>query len=181
MRKRRLPFVCFCALLLLPIPSLAAQGLNLGTGMWARFSHGPSTFQLTPGASLTADMEILPDLRLGAKVLSGALLGYATGLEVSAAYSPSIGPWMPGIGIAAQGMFVSTVFYYSDGGAYVDVGSPEWSAGIALQPLRFVFKSFGISALEIVAGTDLALFGKILIVDVELFRVFIPLGEEATP
>lgn len=97
---------------LVPSGILAAEAVNVGTGMWARFSHGPSTFELAPGASLTADLEVLPDLRLGAKVLSGALLGYATGVEVSLEYSPSIGPWMPGVGIAAQGMFVSTVFYY---------------------------------------------------------------------
>jgi hypothetical protein len=166
-------------LLLVPVFSLSAAdsaGFAVGTGMWLRFHHGPSTFQLAPGASVTVSREVLPDFRLGGKLISGALFGTATGLEVSFCYAPRVGLWMPGIGIALQGVLGSSVFYYHSGTEYLDVAFPEWSAGVRIQPLRFWLGSFGISTLEFVVGTDLVQFGKILLLDLELFRVFINLG-----
>ncbi len=55
----------------------------------------------------------------------------------------------------------------------MDALFPEWSVGLALRPLRFSFGSFGISALGIVIGTDVLQFAKILLVDVDLFRVLL--------
>jgi hypothetical protein len=174
MRSRRCVAIIMLSLMLVPIVSgaeLEVNGLAVGTGMWLRFHHGPSTFALTPGASLDASFEIIPDLRLGGKFVSGAFFGYATGVEISVLYSPVLGSWMPGIGVAAQGVFGSTVFYYHGGTDYVEALFPEWSAGVALRPLQFSFGSFGISTLEIVIGTDLRQFAKILLIDVDLFRV----------
>ena len=149
-----------------------------GTGMWLRFHHGPSTFALKPGASLDLSFEPLPDFRIGGKLVSGAFFGYSTGAEVSATYSPEIGPWVPEVGAAAQAVVGSTIFYYHGGTDYVEVLSPEWSAGIVLRPLRFSFGEFGISTLDLVIGTDLSRFGKVLLVDVDLFRVVLYLGGE---
>ncbi len=157
------------------LPAAGSDGIAVGTGFWLRFHHGPSTFQLAPGASLAASGELFPSFRLGGKLISGAFFGNATGLEVSFSWAPRIGAWMPGAGIAAQGVLGSTVFYYHGGTEYLDVVFPELTAGVLFQPIRFSFGGFGISALEVVAGTDLLRFGRILVVDLQLFSVFVNL------
>jgi hypothetical protein len=141
--------------------------------MWLRFHHGPSTFALAPGISVDALVEVIPNFGVEAKFTTGALFGAATGVSVSALYTPTVRAWKPAAGLSVQGVTGSTVFYYHAGTEYLDVLFPQWSAGVVLKPLRFSFGSFGISAFEVMMGTDLRAFGQVVLVDVDLFRVIL--------
>lgn len=147
--------------------------IAVGTGMWLRFHHGPSTFALAPGASLGGLVEVVPNFSLEAKLSSGALFGIATGLSVSALFTPTVRAWRPAAGLSFQAMMGSNVFYYHAGTEYVDVLFPEWSAGVVIKPLRFSLGSFGISAFEMMMGTDLRAFGQVIVFDLDLFRVIL--------
>ena len=143
----------------------------IGAGMGLRVHYGPNSFKFGPGLLLNAAYFITPRISLSAGIFAGAFMGNSIMVSLSGSYSFLEGVYRPEVGVSMGLDFGSVVFHTDSGFSYVYPSNPEWCISLVIRPLLFTINRVRISFLDLSAGTDVLLAGRILLLNVELLTL----------
>ena len=180
MRLRSRARIFVTLLLLSGLPALGDvvraddQHFGFGMGMGTRVHYSKNSLQVTPGPAATVTFAAgeLLELRLRSHV--GAFIGHNIALSGDVLYPLSIGAWKPRIGASLSVAFGSFLFHTEDAD-YLFPSFPELGGEIVVIPARFEIGRYQVSFLEFGVGTDLALLGKVLLLDLYLIQLTVML------
>ena len=152
--------------------AVQAEDMYYGFGMGAggRLHYSKNSLQVTPGPVVTVSFSPGDPLEFRVRSHAGAFLGYNILLSGEVIYLFPFGFWRPGIGGSLSVSFGSLLFH-TDSRDYIYPSFPEYGGGILILPAQFKWGSFQLSFLETAVGTDLALLGQVLLLDLDLFQV----------
>jgi hypothetical protein len=167
-RGRRNAFFAVLGMFLSATVRLSAQSFSAGVDTGVHLQSSSNTLRLVPGLGLTLGMTLEP-LEVDARVFIGSFFGTSVFTAIDCFVLVPIGNWRPRIGLSLNLDWGDYYFFTQSADDLVRPTLPEAGIGITMKLCVLSFGRFRITAGRLFCGTSFEYFGRVLVVDLELF------------
>lgn len=151
------------------LPALEFQS---GMGMGTRIHYSKNTFCCAPGAAFHFSVSLGPRFDLDFQLFVGAFMGSSILFESGCCYYFRENGYRPGIGVRINLDFGNVIFHTdSTENIIYPTTYPEAGLCITVKPANFRFSRVTLSFIDISAGTDILLPGRIFLFYFELIHI----------
>lgn len=161
----------FIFTLILCREQLHALEFQSGLGMGTQIHYSKNTFRFAPGAAFHFSASLYPRVDLDFRLFTGAFFGYSIFIESGFLYYFKEDGYRPGIGVCINLDFGGVIFHTDSSENIIYPTYPEAGFCITAKPANFRFSRVTLSFIDISAGTDLLLPGRIFLFYFELFHI----------